>query len=372
MLWSFKTGSGFATQENKGMSDLGFISGIQQIGVGVPCLDAAWRLYRRAFGFDIPVLRAADEARVMTPYTAGRVESRDAVIALNDRGGGGLEVWQYTSRDCAKPPMPPKLGDLGINAVRLGSPDPAASLRHCQSLGLPTFGPYRDPAGRSHGWTVDPLGLPFQFAQHEERFRERRFHCGGVTGALIGVTDIERTRRLYGETLGYRRVVYDRSGVFDDLQAISGAAVPIRRILLEQDGPPQGPFARLIGRSSLELVQCLDRKPGHIFANRQWGDQGFIHLCFDVVGMDTLIDRLADAGHPARVRSDDDFAMGEAAGAFAYVEDNDGTLIELVETRRIPILRAIGWSLDLTRRDRTRPVPDWMLKALALGRVRDG
>ena len=61
--------------------------------------------------------------------------------------------------------------------------------------------------------------------------------------------------------------------------------------------------------------------------------------------------------------------MGEAAGHFAYIEDPDGTLIEFVETHKIPILKKIGWYLNLRNRKRESPLPDWLLKALRFNRV---
>ena len=47
-------------------------------------------------------------------------------------------------------------------------------------------------------------------------------------------------------------------------------------------------FGRLLGPSRIELVQALGRTPRRIFAGRFWGDPGFIHVCFDVQGMDAL------------------------------------------------------------------------------------
>jgi hypothetical protein len=63
--------------------------------------------------------------------------------------------------------------------------------------------------------------------------------------------------------------------------------------------------------------------------------------------------------------------MGEGAGRFAYIEDPDGTLIEFVETYRLALLKSVGWYLDLRRREPRRALPRWMLRALALQRVRD-
>jgi hypothetical protein len=63
--------------------------------------------------------------------------------------------------------------------------------------------------------------------------------------------------------------------------------------------------------------------------------------------------------------------MGEAAGQFTYCEDPDGTLIEFVKTRRLPILKKFGWYLDLGKRDVSKPLPDWMLKSMRFQRVKD-
>ena len=61
-----------------------------------------------------------------------------------------------------------------------------------------------------------------------------------------------------------------------------------------------------------------------------------------------------DLGHPFTVDSANSFDMGEAAGHFSYIEDPDGTLIEFVETHKIPIFKKIGWYLDLTKRDASK------------------
>lgn len=63
------------------------------------------------------------------------------------------------------------------------------------------------------------------------------------------------------------------------------------------------------------------------------------------------------------------FDMGEAAGHFSYISDPDGTLIEFVETHKVPILKKIGWYLDLRKRDPKKSLPDWILKTLKFSRV---
>ena len=93
-----------------------------------------------------------------------------------------------------------------------------------------------------------------------------------------------------------------------------------------------------------------------------WGDPGFIHLCYDMHGMDQLKAFCESKGFPFTVDSKkshegNSFDMGEAAGHFSYIEDPDGTLIEFVETHKVPILKKFGWYLDLRKRDPKNPCP---------------
>lgn len=63
--------------------------------------------------------------------------------------------------------------------------------------------------------------------------------------------------------------------------------------------------------------------------------------------------------------------MGEAAGHFSYIEDPDGTLIEFVETHKVPVLKKIDWYLNLKNRQAEKPLADWMVKGMGLNRVKD-
>ncbi|MFX8942022.1 hypothetical protein ABTN11_20210, partial [Acinetobacter baumannii] len=91
-----------------------------------------------------------------------------------------------------------------------------------------------------------------------------------------------------------------------------------------------------------ELIEIKDSSPKKIYANRYWGDCGFIHLCFDVLNMNTLKGICTSKGYHFTVDSANSFTMGESAGRFCYVEDPDGTLIELVETHKVPIYKKLG------------------------------
>ena len=64
------------------------IVGIQQVGVGIPDVQGAWEFYRKQFGMDVPIFQESAEAKLMTPYTGGKVHSRSAVLAINLMGDG--------------------------------------------------------------------------------------------------------------------------------------------------------------------------------------------------------------------------------------------------------------------------------------------
>ncbi|MCK6693108.1 MAG: VOC family protein, partial [Thermoanaerobaculia bacterium] len=57
-----------------------FISGIQQIGIGVSDVQKAFRWYRRYFGMDVPVFEEAATAALMLPYTGGQPQERHAIL----------------------------------------------------------------------------------------------------------------------------------------------------------------------------------------------------------------------------------------------------------------------------------------------------
>jgi catechol 2,3-dioxygenase-like lactoylglutathione lyase family enzyme len=348
-----------------------FLSGIQQVGYGVGDLAGSFAWCRRAFGTDIRIFEDAGVAGLMTRYTGGVAHTRHAVLAASLQGGAALEIWQFTDRAPGAPGFTVRLGDLGIFCPRIKTRDVALAHGHLARLGSPVGAVARNPAGEAQFFLVDPAGNHWQVIETAGGWFSRGRHpTGGVSGCMIGVTDIDRALPLYRDVLGYRRLLHEASGVFPDWIGLPGGNERYRRVLLGLEGERPGAFGHLLGPSRIELVQALERRPRKIFADRFWGDLGFIHLCFDVHGMDALSQTCRAAGFPFTVDSASAFEMGEAAGRFAYLEDPDGTLVELVETRRMTIVRRLGLYLDLSRRDARRPLPAVLLRLLALNRVR--
>jgi catechol 2,3-dioxygenase-like lactoylglutathione lyase family enzyme len=353
------------------------ISGIQQIGIGVKDFRPAWRWYKETFGVDIRIFEDSAVAELMLPYTGGKPRMRHAALAMNIMGGGGFEIWQYVGREPKAPEKRILLGDIGIFAAKIKSNDVQSAYHDFHSKGLSLNGLHTDP-NKGHNFFInDPYGNIFQVVESKSWFKfDRNKNTGATYGAIIGVSDIENARKVYSDILGYDQVAYDKEGVFEDFAALPGGSEVYRRVLLRLGKAPRGFLSRFLGPSEIELVQAKERKAVKIFQNRYWGDLGFIHLCFDIQGMDALREECSDKGFPFTVDSDvhpegNSFDMGEAAGHFSYIEDPDGTLIEFVETHKIPIIKKLGWYIHLRKRDPEKPLPNFILKALKYNKVKD-
>lgn len=350
------------------------INGIQQLGVGVTDIQEGFNWYRRHFGMDIKMFEEAAMAELMLPHTEGEARRRHAILALNLQGGGGFEIWQHTGKKPENPVFKLLLGDLGIFIGKLKSPDIERTYEAFKNRNLELIsGIVNDPVGNKHFYLKDLYGNIWEVVYDPFVFKKQKSVNGGIFGAVIGVRDIEESIPVYQQILGYDQVVYDKTDRFTDMVGIPGSENSFRRILLKHTTRRNGAFSPLLGPTCIELVQVMDRTPRNIFEGRLWGDPGFIHLCFDIDGMDDLRHEVKEMGFPFTVDSAKDmdtFDMGEAAGSFSYIQAPEGTLIEFVETHKIPLVKKLGWFLDLTKR-KAGPLPKWMFSLFAVMRVKE-
>jgi catechol 2,3-dioxygenase-like lactoylglutathione lyase family enzyme len=352
------------------------ISGIQQVGIGVRNVAEAWKWYISRFGMDCRIFEDEAVAKLMLPYTGGEPRSRHAALALNLQSGGGFEIWQYKGREPLGINDEIRLGDLGIIACKIKARSIDDSVAYYKKQGTPLLSEASaDPLGRKTFFLKDPYSNIFQAVEASDWFMNENKPTGGSYGVIIGVSDIEKARVVYSDILGYDEVVYDKTGVFNDLSGLNGGDAQLRRILLKRSVPFTGPFSKMLGDSVIELIASTGQPGKKVYEGRFWGDLGFIHLCYDVRGMDELKAYSESVGFPFTVDSKkshegNSFDMGEAAGHFSYIADPDGTLIEFVETHKLPILKKFGWYLDLRGRDPHKPLPSWMLKTLRFSKVK--
>jgi hypothetical protein len=177
--------------------------------------------------------------------------------------------------------------------------------------------------------------------------------------------------KLYGELLGFDEVIYDKTANFSDWNELPSGDQRFRRVLLSQSNQPGGGFARVTGKTYIELVQALERSPTYIFEDRIWGDTGFAHIGFDVKGMKALGVDLAAAGYGFTCDSRNALSMGNTKVHCTYIHDDDKTLIEMIEVYKVPIIEKWGVFLNVEKRDPLKPLPNFMLKALRFSRIKD-
>lgn len=346
------------------------ICGLQQIGVGVTDVKEAYNWYIKAFGMDIMICDARGVAERMLPYTGGKPRPRRAILAVNLQGGGGMEVWEPKNE--IHPAPETVLGDLGINMGRIKAADIQKAYSHLKSVdGAQLPGEVGTaPDGQRHFFVKDPFGNLFDVVEDGYIFAKTGFPTGGSDGAMIGVSDMNASVDYYTRLLGLDVKVCDETGIFEDLQCIPGGEGRFRRVRLSRSQYGEGPLGRVYGTYSLELVQALDRTPKALFEGRWWGDPGFIQICLDVRNMEGIRARVQSLGGDFVCDGGDDFTMGDADGHFTYAVDPDGTMIEFVETNRIPVAKKFGIFVNLRGRDPHKNLPSMLLKALRLLKVK--
>ena len=339
-----------------------YLSGIQQIGIGVKNAEAAMHSYKHLFGMDVLIFDDEAKASLMTQYTGDQEYNRRAILTMNLQGGGGFELWQYLDRNPVECDSI-KFGDIGIYAAIIKSTDILKShnrLKICDGLKVSDI--EISSTGEKYFYTSDLNNNTFKIIPSAEWFSDKKHDLGGVVGAVIGVSNMENSVKFYKSIIGLDVQLYD---------TISNEnGINFRKVGLHKKATGIGAFNKLLGAITIELVQNLDSKTTKIFQNRFWGDCGFIHLCFDVIAMDNLKKHVENHNLKFSVDSNNTFAMDNASGRFCYIEDPDGTLLELVETHKVPILKKIRWYLDLRKRNQEKPLPNWMIKMLALSKVK--
>jgi catechol 2,3-dioxygenase-like lactoylglutathione lyase family enzyme len=348
------------------------INGLQHIGVAVSDMDKSLRFYRKFFGLDIPFFDSVQPAPLMDVYTRNSTITKRASMIMNLQGGCAIEVIRPTSFEPVTAKNPVQIGDLGIFTTQVKCRDIRASHHFCETngaKGLTTI--QRDPIGRETFYIEDLDGNVWQYLQGDSWYTNSGHHSGGVLGCTTGVSDMERALKLYTTLLGFDEVVFDNTGIFADWSELPSGKQTYRRVLLTQKNQPGGGFAKVTGKTYIELVQALDRKPNFIFEDRIWADTGFAHIGFDVKGMKAIGDDLAKAGYGFTCDSNNALSMGNTKVHCTYIHDDDRTLIEMIEVYKVPIIEKWGVFLNVEKRDPLKPLPDFMLKALRFSRIKD-
>lgn len=296
------------------------IGGIQQVGIGVSNAETAFEYYKENFGFNVKIFDDAATATLMKQYTGDEAQSRRAILSLNENGGGGFEIWQFTSRipQAAKQFGP---GDLGIIALGV----------HC-------------PKSDKARWQRDGFGNLFRHLPSSK--------SSGVREVFIGVKSIEKSLPFYKHLLSSAQL--SKGEIEYEGNVFKTASLYVSK-------PGNTAFSKILGEFTITLLEAPMGE--HYYSKRYWGDKGYIHMCLDIENMDGLKSHCASNGIAFSVDSESNFDMGDTGGRFAYVEDPDGTLIELVEVLKFPISKKPRIQIPLHWKI-LKPLPMALLKVL--------
>jgi len=348
------------------------INGFQHIGIAVKDMDKSLVFYRKIFGMDIPFFDSVADAPLMDIYTRNKTITKRASMIINLQGGCAMEVIHPTTFDPVGAIFDTQLGDIGIYITQIKCKNIEDSFQFCKNNKVDIQSEIKSlPHGEKTFYIKDLEGNFFQFVTDHEWFTNTNHHSGGVKGCSIGVSNIDDSLKLYANILGYDKVIYDETGIFDDWKSLPGGHESYRRVQLVQSTPPGGGFAKVTGKSYIELIEPLDRKPKYIFEDRIWADLGFVHLGFDVKGMKELGKDLKSKGFPFTCDSNDALDMGKTKVHCTYINDPDKTWLEMIEVYKVPIIEKWGIFLNVEKRDPLKPFPNYMLKSLRFSRIKD-
>jgi catechol 2,3-dioxygenase-like lactoylglutathione lyase family enzyme len=350
---------------------MGFqINGIQQIGIGVPNAIEAYNWYSKVFGFDILVFEDIAKANLMLRYTGNELQERHAILVMHLQGGGGLEIWQNKTHTPVPAVNTIQFGDIGIFAIKIRTQNITTTYKYFQSLQIKIIGsPCINANGILHFFIQDIYENYFEIIEDPYVYIPDNKNTGGVLGAVIGVSDMDKAIAFYKNVLLFDQVIVDTTTTLDGWQHLPNGSQLFRTVLLGKSINNTGAFGALLGPVQIELVQAVNTKPTIIFANRHWGDWGFIHICFDINGMQDFAKNCDEQQYPFTVNSISGFNMGKASGHFAYNEDPDGTLIEYVETHKVPIVKKLGIYYTIKKGKGYKNLPVWFIKLFKFARV---
>jgi catechol 2,3-dioxygenase-like lactoylglutathione lyase family enzyme len=153
----------------------------------------------------------------------------------------------------------------------------------------------------------------------------------GVNYVGIGVSDMDRSLKFYGELLDFTEVMFDYTGSLPGMEKVTGKPETKARVVMlknQNTGP--------LGLGMIKLVQLLppDKpEPCTAALTRLWADIDIAEVCFNTrVGARKIFEQLVDKGVKA--------ALTPASGRFppyntvsnhAYMRDPDNGLVEFID-----------------------------------------
>lgn len=316
------------------------INALQHVGLGVWDADISYQFYKRFFGFKVKLNDLTIPDQDMTPMI-GSIETVRALMAMNIKGGGILELVQFKSSPIRSYPEDTGYGDYGILEVGYAVNGIDYVVEELRSQGVQFLTPvFEVPLNNRRTWRcaylLDPNGLRLQLIEDYSPGHSRmgKPEVKGFVHIGIGVSDLRRSKAFYSSVLGFNKLVYQFKGHIPDMDPLTGEPLPMNLIILERSQPPNWPLD-FLPSGTIKLFEVSGYTGKHIYNGRRWGDIGYMEFCLDVTDLQSVIADMKVAGIDIYLPPTEIDMGSGSKGMVAYIRDPDGTTIELVEVKSV-------------------------------------
>jgi len=320
------------------------INGIQHIGIGVLNRDESYYFYNNALGFSVPMSKDTGKCTGMLPVIK-KDEKRKVIISLNPHGGGLIEIFQYIT----KTPAPiPEYVDLSYNGYLffgLKVKNIEKSLNKVSKFNgkVITHSDHFTPM-KNHNWKTATFkdlngiyGIALEYPGNNIGYGKGKARIGGIEYIAIGVSHLKDSIEFYSNILGYNDILYTFEGNCPEWDPLFGKGRKIKRALLRKSTKPQGIFRHFLRGGMIELIEVEGNKGRHNYEGRQWGDIGFMELCFDVSNMHDILEDTTKKGAEIIVPPHTQYMGINTYATFAYIKDPDGSMLEFADISSLPV-----------------------------------
>jgi len=154
----------------------------------------------------------------------------------------------------------------------------------------------------------------------------------GVNYVGIGVSDMDRSLKFYGELLGFTEVVFDYTGSLPGMDKVTGKSETKARVVMlknQNTGP--------LGLGMIKLVHLLSPdkpEPCTVVDSTLWGDIGIAEVCFNarVSSEKVFAELLLEKGVKATLTPGSGcFPPYQTVAHYAYMRDPDNGLLEFID-----------------------------------------
>jgi len=320
------------------------INGIQHIGIGVVNRDKTYNFYNNALGFSVPMSKNTGKCTGMLPVI-GKDEERNVIISLNPHGGGLIEIFQYIT----KTPLPiPDEVDFSYNGflffgVKVKNIEKSLDTISKFNGEAVTHSNYFTPM-KDHNWNaaifrdLDGIyGMALEYPESNIGYGSGKSKIGGVEYVGIGVSHLKESIDFYSNILGYDDIIYTYEGNCPEWDTILGKGRKIKRALLRKSSKPHGLFRHFLGGGMIELIEVEGNKKKHNYEKRNWGDIGFMEVCFDVSNINETLEELTKNGAKVIIPPHTQYMGLNTNATFSYIKDPDGSMLEFADIASLPV-----------------------------------